>query len=103
MEPEPTVTDNPTEEQFEIRDDGRRAGFVAYEQRGQELLLLHTEIDPRFEGRGLGGRLARQVLDAARERGLAVLPYCPFIRGWIQRHPDYLDLVPTDRRPEFRL
>jgi uncharacterized protein len=100
---EPTVTDNPTEEQFEIHDGDRRAGFVAYEQQGRELLLLHTEVDPQFEGRGLGGRLARQVLDTARERGLEVLPYCPFIRGWIQRHPDYLDLVPTDRRSEFRL
>lgn len=100
---EPTVTDNAQQEQFEIHDGDERAGFVAYELHGSQLSLMHTEVDPRFEGHGLGGRLARGTLDSARERGLAVLPYCSFIRDWIQRHPEYLDLVPAQRRPDFQL
>lgn len=100
---EPTVTDNARQEQFEIRAGDERAGFVAYELQGDQLSLLHTQVDQRFEGQGIGGRLARGTLDSARERGLAVLPYCSFIRTWIQRHPEYLDLVPAQRRPDFRL
>jgi uncharacterized protein len=48
--------------------------------------LLHTEIDTRFQGHGLGGKLVHRVLDDTRHRGLAVLPYCPFIRQWIIKH-----------------
>ncbi len=68
------------------------------------IALKHTEVDDRFEGRGIGSALARGVLDAARRDGLAVLPYCPFMAGYIRGHPDdYLDLVPTDQRAKFDL
>ncbi|GAA3480437.1 hypothetical protein GCM10018966_049670 [Streptomyces yanii] len=53
--------------------------------------------------RGLGGLLARGALDDARTRGLRVLPYCPFIRGWIGKHPEYADLVPEASRARFGL
>jgi predicted GNAT family acetyltransferase len=65
--------------------------------------FIHTVIEPRFEGRGLGSLLARGALDATREAGFRVLPFCPFIRGYIERHPAYLDLVPAERRAEFTL
>ncbi|MGC0419499.1 GNAT family N-acetyltransferase [Embleya sp. AB8] len=79
------------------------AGFAEYFVSGDEVAFTHTEIDPRFGGQGLGGRLARAALDAVRERGLAVLPYCSFIRDWIAKHPEYVDLVPEDRRDAFKL
>ncbi|MBB5158089.1 hypothetical protein BJ970_005688 [Saccharopolyspora phatthalungensis] len=100
---QPEVVDDPGANRFEIRADGEPAGFTEYRLRPKSIAFLHTEIDPRFEGRGLGGALIRSALDAARERGLAVLPYCPFVRGWISKHSDYLDLVPADKRAGFQL
>ncbi|MCI2417289.1 N-acetyltransferase [Saccharopolyspora sp. K220] len=97
------IADNPDASRFEIHADGELAGFTEYKLHPKSIAFMHTEIDSRFEGRGLGSALARAALDAARQRGLAVLPYCPFIRGWISKHPDYLDLVPADKRANFEL
>ena len=66
-------------------------------------MFTHTEIDDAFEGRGLGSILIRAALDAARGRGLAVRPDCPFVRGYIARHSEYLDLVPVDLRARLGL
>jgi predicted GNAT family acetyltransferase len=97
------VVDVPARSRFEIQSDGQPAGFVDYRARQGELTLLHTEIDDAFEGQGLGSALVRGVLDTARERGLAVLPECQFVRGWIAKHPDYTDLVPADQRERYEL
>jgi predicted GNAT family acetyltransferase len=64
---------------------------------------VHTEIDPRFEGRGLGGKLVSAALDEARADGQIVLPFCPFVNGYIERHPQYADLVPAEYRERFGL
>jgi len=99
-----SVVERPDTSRYEIHVDGDgTAGFVTYRRDGDEIALLHTEIDPAYEGKGLGSVLARRVLDAARQQGLAVLPYCPFIRGWIARHPDYAELVPAGQRARFGL
>ncbi|MFE0474884.1 GNAT family N-acetyltransferase [Streptomyces sp. NPDC058947] len=98
-----TVTDNPSAARFELHEDQKLAGFAQYHTYKDEIAFLHTEVDPRFGGRGHAGRLIGAALDAARERGLAVLPYCPFVRGYITRHPDYLDLVPQGDRARFGL
>jgi predicted GNAT family acetyltransferase len=97
------VTDNPDKARFEIVADGELAGFVQYHLRDGVIAFTHTETDERFRGHGLAGRLARESLDAARARHLAVLPYCPFVRSWITRHREYADLVPLDRREQFGL
>ena len=74
--------------------DGQVAGFAAYRPRGAATLVFtHTEVDPAFEGKGVGGALARGALDDVRANGLDLVPVCPFIRGWIEKHPDYADLV----------
>jgi uncharacterized protein len=90
---EPEVVDVPDESRFEIRVDGQRAGLAAYRLHPDRIVFLHTEIDDEREGQGLGGVLVRAALDSARGRGLRVVPSCPFVRGWIDRHPDYADLV----------
>ncbi|WP_213450587.1 GNAT family N-acetyltransferase [Rhizomonospora bruguierae] len=100
---ESTVADNAAEQRFEIRVDGEVAGFAAYDRTGYGLALTHTEIGKAYEGKGLGSALVRGALDAARAEGLAVLPYCPFVRGWIGKHPEFLDLVPVDERARFDL
>jgi predicted GNAT family acetyltransferase len=98
-----TVADNADRERYEIRVNGRLAGFVKYGLRPESIELVHTEINDEFEGRGLGGRLISFALDDARERGLAVLPTCPFVNDYIQRHRQYAELVPRGRRPDFGL
>ncbi len=93
------VTDNPDESRFEIRADGELAGFVQYHLRGSQIAFIHTETDDRLRGHGLASQLVQEALDAARERHLTVLPYCPFVRSWIAGHPEYADLIrsPGDR------
>jgi len=97
------VADHPDQERFEIRADGELAGFATYHLKDGGIAFLHTEIDRRLRGRGLGGQLIKSSLDAARARHLAVLPYCPFVRRWISEHPSYADLVPSDRRRHFSI
>jgi predicted GNAT family acetyltransferase len=99
----PVVTDNPAVSRYELHVGGELAGFVTYQlsDGDQVIALLHTEVEPAFQGDHLGTHLARFSLDDARERGLAVLPYCPYITSWIRKHPDYADLIPPDVRGEF--
>ena len=100
---DPQVADNPGLSRYEVTVDGAVAGFAEYRRTEGTVAFTHTVIDPSFEGRGLGSVLARGALDATRKAGRAVLPFCPFIRGYIQRHPAYLDLVPPARRAQFAL
>ena len=98
------VVDDPGRQRFEIRVDGELAGFTEYRRSPGLIAFVHTLIDPRFEGQGLGTRLVTEALSEVRSDGLAVLPFCPFVRAFIPSHPsDYLDLVPEDYRSEFSL
>jgi predicted GNAT family acetyltransferase len=98
-----TVADNTDAKRYEIRSEGELAGFVTYRLRSDSLELMHTEIDEEFEGRGLGSRLISFALDDARERGLAVMPFCPFVNDYMRRHRQYVELVPEERRKDFEL
>lgn len=99
----PEYRDDPEAGRLEVLVGGRRAGYSAYRRRPGAIAITHTEIDPEFEGQGLGGKLVRESLSRARAEGLAVLPFCPFVRSYIESHPAELDLVPADRRDEFEL
>ena len=106
MEPgpaEPTVADVPGSSRFEIRSGDELIGFAAYERSPGRIAFTHTEIDPAFGGRGMAGKLIAAVLTAAREEGLEVLPVCPFVRGYMDKHPEYLALVPGGERERFGL
>jgi len=94
--PGAVVTDVPDQHRFEIRLDGELAGFAVYHRRGGRIYLVHTEVDPKFEGKGLGSTLAREVLATERVAGEPVVPLCPFMRSYIDRHPDQSDLVDHD-------
>jgi uncharacterized protein len=93
---ETVVKDNTDKHRFELTADGELAGFSAYRLREGAITFTHTEIDSSFEGKGLGSKLARAVLDEAREQGLRVYAQCPFIAGYIDKHPEYQDLLATD-------
>jgi hypothetical protein len=101
----PVVANNPAASRYELHVGSELAGVVTYllREHGTVLSLLHTEVTPAFQGAHLATHLARFILDDARERGLAVLPFCPYIGSWIKKHPEYTDLVPADRRAEFGL
>lgn len=90
------VRDNPGQSCFQIVVDGAVAGFSRYVRKAGRVIFVHTEIDPAFEGRGLGSTLAREALDNVGARGLTVVPLCPFIEGFIERHPEYRDLVDAE-------
>lgn len=87
------VRDAPGASRYEIVAGGELAGFAEYRLGEGEIVFVHTEVDDRFEGRGLGGRLVSFALDDARRRGLAVRPRCPFVRSYIERHEEYADLL----------
>jgi predicted GNAT family acetyltransferase len=92
-DPDVVVRDNPDAARYELFVAGELAGFASYVLNGETMTMPHAEVEPRFEGRGLGSRLAAFALDDVRRRGLSVVPRCPFIAAYIKRHPDYADLV----------
>src|SRR5919197_1277646 len=99
-----SVADVPTRQRFEIRTGDRLAGFTEYRRSGRLIAFLHTEVTPEFEGHGVASRLISTALDTARSQHLTVLPFCPFVRGYIAKQPvAYLDLVPADLRDDFAL
>nr|CAA9364410.1 MAG: hypothetical protein AVDCRST_MAG46-3585 [uncultured Nocardioidaceae bacterium] len=98
-----TVIDIPDQHRYVIESGGEQVGVMEYQLDGATLALLHAETDPAHSGQGLAGELTRVVLDEARERGLDVLPLCPYVSAWIRKHPEYTDLVPLAQRPQFGL
>jgi len=86
------VRDNRAEQEFTLDVDGETA-VAAYQREGDTIVFTHTLVPPRIEGRGVGSRLIRGALDAARDQGLKVVPQCPFVRTYIDRHPAYRDLL----------
>jgi uncharacterized protein len=87
------VRDNPQRFRYEILVDGDVAGSVRYNMRGGRLILVHTEVDEAHAGHGLASILVAGALDDIRRRGLRIVPVCPFVEGYIERHPEYDDLV----------
>jgi predicted GNAT family acetyltransferase len=88
-----TVSDRPNELRYEIEVDGEVAGFIKYRREPGVIELVHTDVDPRSEGKGVGAALVQGALDDVRARGLKVRPFCPFVAAYIRRHPEYQDLV----------
>lgn len=98
---ETTVVDVPERGRFEIRQGERVLGLASYHVDNGQMTLPHTEVDPAMGGRGIGTTLIAGVLAAAQERGLTVLPYCSFVRHYIQQHPELIELVAVEDRPHF--
>ena len=97
------VADAPDRERYELSIDGEVAGFTAYRVRPGLIAFVHTEVDERLQGRGLADRLIRFALEDARARSLAVLPFCPFVKAFIERHREFEELVPDTYREQFGL
>lgn len=88
------VTDVAEAQRFEARTpDGELLGIAAYERRGDDVVLTHTVVEPAAEGHGVGSTLVREVLDRLRASGDRVVPQCPFVRAFVDAHPEYGDLM----------
>ncbi|WP_322975287.1 GNAT family N-acetyltransferase [Actinacidiphila bryophytorum] len=90
--PAVTVADAPQARRYEAMAGDDLAGTAAYIRTPEVIAFIHTEVGDAYEGRGIGSALARTALDDARAQGLRVLAICPFIAGWMSRHPEYDDL-----------
>jgi uncharacterized protein len=90
---EPTITDAAAAHRYEARIDGDLAGVLEYVTKRDRIALVHTEVFPEHQGRGIAERLAAFALDDARRRGLRVIPICPYVRAYLERHPEDQDLV----------
>ena len=99
-----TVADAPERLRYEARiADAADVAVAYYYPHGDAIVFTHTEVPPALEGQGIGGELVRYALENVRRQGLAVLPQCRFIAGYIRRHPEYLDLVPEGAREQYGL
>lgn len=83
---------NRSEQEYSLDVDGQRA-VAAYQREGDTIVFTHTGVPPELEGRGIGSRLIRAALDDVRDQGLRVIPQCPFVRAFIEKHPEYRDLL----------
>ncbi len=93
MPPNLQVSDNKDEQRYEASVNGGVA-FAAYQPAGEDTLIFtHTEVPEESEGGGVGSALVKAALDDVRAQGMQVVPQCPFVAAYIERHPEYADLV----------
>lgn len=89
-----TMKHNTEANRYEAWDGDALAGFAEYQLTDELAVFTHTEVDPAYAGKGVGSQIARFALDDVRDEGTRkVLPLCPFIKGWIGRHREYVELV----------
>lgn len=92
-----TVSHNAAASRFEAQVDGERVGLIDYRTVGNTVDLVHTEVDPDRQGQGVASDLVRGALDAIRLEKMSIVPTCPYVAQWLERHEDYQDLLaPTD-------
>ena len=87
-----TVNNNTRKHRFELEVDGHLAAAY-YERSGNVITFKHTEVPAELGGKGVGSKLVQGALDQVRAAGLKLIPQCPFVKAWIEKHPDYQDLV----------
>jgi predicted GNAT family acetyltransferase len=90
------VTDNAERRRYEIVRDGERLGELRYRTEPEVIVLVATEVAPSAKGQGIGSRLIAGVLEDIRSRGLRIVPVCPFVAAYLERHPEQRDLVARD-------
>jgi len=97
------IRDNPELHRFETDLGDGSFAIADYVLRPGKIMFTHTEVPPEHEGKGIGSALIRYALDAARDRGLPVIPICPFFAAFMQKHAEVQDLLDPDWRRKFGL
>lgn len=97
------IVRNPAASEYELLLDGERIGELEYIRTEDVLTVTHTTVAQEHSGQGLAARLVEAALKDIRAHGEAIVPKCPYVRGYIVKHPQWADLVPDDRRDEFGL
>ncbi|MFC5496835.1 GNAT family N-acetyltransferase [Caenimonas terrae] len=82
-----TFSDNKAGQRYELMQDGALAAHADYQLEDGAVVLTHTNVLPGNEGKGVGSRLARLVLQDLRQRGVKIVPQCEFMAGYIAKHP----------------
>ncbi len=95
------VTDNPSENRFELRMDGELVGYAEYLPAGDSVIIAHTEVADGHEGEGLGGVLVRESFERIHAGGKTVIPTCPFAAEYVRRHPELAEFVAPALRAQF--
>jgi uncharacterized protein len=88
-----SLRDNAEKHQFELIVDGAQAGLAAYRVRDGVTVVVHSEVDPAYQGKGLGSQLARRTLDHLRATGARVIPACPFFAKYVSTHHEWDDIL----------
>ncbi len=101
--PAPEIRDNAERHRFEIDLGDGTFAFAEYNLIPGKIMFTHTEVPEAHGGQGLGSALIRFGLSAARERGLKVIPICPFFAAYMERHPEVQDLLDDTWRRKFGL
>ncbi len=86
------VINNPAHHRYQLAVDGHIAATY-YSIANGVITFIHTEVPPELGGKGLGSKLIRGALDQVRVDGLKVIAQCPFVKAFIDKHPDYADLL----------
>lgn len=97
------LSDNQEKHRFELHVGTELAAFAEYNVLKNGLLFTHTEVLPAFEGRGIGSAIARYALDETRRRSVQAIPVCPFIAGYLRKHPEYQDLLSPESRRAYHI
>lgn len=95
------VVDNPDESRYEAFVDGELAGFAMYSVEDGHTVFFHTEVEPSHEGEGVGSALVTTALTDMRERGMPVIPICPFFARYIRKHPEWQDVLTPELKERF--
>jgi len=93
MADEIKISNNEQNLHFETKLDGGEYAFVEYRWHKEALVLMHTLVPEGHEGKGIAGALAKFALEYAKEKKLPLMVYCPYVRAYMKRHPEYDNLL----------
>lgn len=96
------VSHHPDRNRYELAVDGELAGHLDLLPGGASVILVHTEVDERFEGQGIGGELVRETILDLDKQGKTVIPTCPFAAAYIKRHPELAQYVDASMRAQYQ-
>jgi uncharacterized protein len=95
------IENNIGKSQYEAKQDGKVIAFAEYRPIGTSIMFTHTEVDETLEGKGVGSKLIRYALEDTKAKHMTAIPMCPFVKMFIQRHHEFIDVVHPAHRKVF--